>query len=107
MNHHFKYLVLFLFGFLIGILFDILFSLEAPTKQTSHRIPQIENPIADVKKLRIFCFLNTKPTSHSTRAVHILNTWSKHCDKLSFASSLTDLNLGALGFNVSDDHYHM
>lgn len=63
--------------------------------------------VEDVKKIRILCYLNTMPASHSKKAVHIRNTWHKHCDKLIFASTLTDNNLGALGFNVTNDHGHL
>lgn len=112
MKRHFIFL--FLLGLTIGLCLDFLFSLEGPTTGKPYRFKQdswqregAKNIADDVKKIRVFCFLNTSPASHSKRAVHILNTWSKHCDKLLFASTLTDVNLGALGFNVSDDHGHM
>lgn len=70
-------------------------------------VQPVEIAVDDVKKLRILCFLNTMPRAHSTRAVHIVETWGKHCDKLLFASTITDVNLGAIGFNVTDDHQHM
>lgn len=110
MNHHLIYIFLFLIGLAIGIVLNIFFSsgeLNTKTSYQIHRLEKVERSIDEVKKLRILCFLNTNPASHSTRAVHILNTWSKHCDNLLFASTLTDINLGALGFNVSDDHAHM
>lgn len=103
---------LFLLGLLIGFVFDFLFRLEPAKKETHQTVSGVpseinETSIDEVKKIRLFCFLNTMPKSHSLRAVHILNTWSKHCDKLFFASTVTDLNLGAIGFNVTDSHDHM
>lgn len=62
-------------------------------------VPSIEN----VKKIQILCILNTKPADHSMRAIHIMKTWGKHCDKLLFMSMLTDVNLDAIGFNVTNN----
>lgn len=98
-------------GFLIGILINILLknhpnTLVQPTDDAL-RVRNDGNAMEEVKKIRILCFLNSRPATHGTRAVHIRETWGKHCDKLFFASTLTDVNLGAIGFNVSDDHDSM
>ena len=114
----------FLIGFVIG--FVIIFSttqIVVNSKSSSHinkfRMAEATNErnvsssnsirptVEDVKKIRILCFLGTMPKTHSTRAAHILQTWGKHCDKLIFFSTVTDVNLGAIGFNVTDNHGHV
>lgn len=74
---------------------DILFS---ENKESA------ENTIENIKKIRILCFLNTTPKKHGERAVHVYQLWGKHCDKLLFASTLTDNNINAIGLNVTDIH---
>lgn len=112
------FFITYLIGFLIGFFSISQFSHKkivstnlAKVKNVSsidmlqnETINTAETSIVEVKKLRILCFLNTRPLNHKSRAVHIKATWAKHCDKLLFASTLTDVNLGAIGFNVSDNH---
>lgn len=114
-----EYIFIFLTGIGIGFILTVLFNEK--TIDTKH--PKIKydlfvskhlnkvnistNRLKEVKKIRILCFLNTRPANHLNKAVHIRNTWHKHCDKLLFASTLTDVNLNALGFNVTDDHSHL
>ena len=45
---------------------------------------------------KILCFVNTHEGHHSTRVQGILETWGPACDKLIFASSLTDESIGAV-----------
>lgn len=45
---------------------------------------------------RILCFVNTHEDYHSTRVQGILDTWGPACDKLLFASSVTDESIGAV-----------
>lgn len=40
-------------------------------------------------------------------AVHVRQTWGRHCDKLIFASTTTDVNLDIIGFNVTNAHDHV
>lgn len=107
---------LFFIGISIGFILNVLLFSEKPIKpfykQNLKIFNQINlnnslNTVDEVKKVRILCFLNTMPQSHSNKAVHIRQTWHKHCDKLLFASTLTDVNIGAMGFNVTNDHGHL
>lgn len=88
---------------ILGYLFNEIF-IETPIKVM--RL-DTNTTIAEVKKIRILCFLHTMPKTHSTRAVHVKRTWGRYCDKLLFSSTLTDINLGAIGFNVTNDHSSM
>lgn len=106
----FAHLTHFLSGVVIGlILFAVLFSEDTSYSAT---IPPVEQNIKyvhntealeKIKKIRILCLLNTNP-AHHYRALHIKQTWGRNCDKLIFASTLTDMNLGTIGFNVTDSH---
>lgn len=101
--------LLYTFGFILGILVEninFLWKSEDLNKPNVTKTEKNNPPVSieDVKKIRILCFLNTRPASHGQRDVHIMKTWGKHCDKILFASTLTDINLGAIGFNVTDNH---
>lgn len=60
-----------------------------------------------LKKIRILCLINTCPKNHNIKAVHVKQTWGEHCDKLLFASTLTDVNLNTIGFNMTDAHSYV
>ncbi|XP_031633124.1 glycoprotein-N-acetylgalactosamine 3-beta-galactosyltransferase 1-like [Contarinia nasturtii] len=102
-----KILFIFITGIGIGFILNILFT-EKPI--ATNGVLQLKNAINEsntittVKKIRILCFLATMPESHSRKAIHIQNTWGKHCDKLLFASTIADENLDALAFNVTESH---
>lgn len=101
-------ILIFLTGFGIGFILTILYT-EQPIEHKPIKWDSVKDNIliADVKKIRVLCFLTTMPASHSRRLVHIRETWQKHCDKLLFASTLMDVNLGAIGLNVTNDHDHI
>lgn len=110
------YIVGLAIGFFIYILIDdynTFARLSNTTVQSFKNIlvgentESVKNTVEDIKKIRILCFLNTSPAKHGERAVHVHQLWGKHCDKLLFASTLTDINLDALGFNVTDNHQTM
>lgn len=97
---------IFLTGICCGYILFVLFTekIVDPKKygqiQLVSKIVEMNSSsqsVESVKKIRILCFLNTMPESYSKKAVHIRNTWHKHCDKLLFVSTLMDMNLGALG----------
>ena len=114
-----KLLAIFTFSFGIGswmslYMFDINEKIIVPALNSNiiKRWQQEENndtdasetTVDDVKKIRILCSIQTRPVSHAQRAIHIMETWGKHCDKVIFSSTATDVNLGAIGFNMPDSH---
>lgn len=105
----------FLIGVAIGFLFVLLISSKAYDDDHTTPLPNNrifsantkrnkikEATMADVKKIRILCILTTTRNAHTSRAIHIFETWGKHCDKLLFASTLTDNNINAVRFNVTN-----
>lgn len=108
-----KYFNYFLGGALCGFMLNIFLVDESVTiksidfVQTSFKRTEEKTALAEMNKIRILCMLNTNPKNHHKRAVHIRKTWGKHCDKLIFASTLTDVNLNAIGFNMTDKHAYV
>lgn len=39
------------------------------------------------KDVRVLCWVMTCPSAHQQKAVHILRTWGKRCNKLLFMST--------------------
>lgn len=103
-------------GFFAYILIDDFNTIFRSTRTTVEPFKAIfvdentesaENTVEDIKKIRILCFMNTSPAKHGERAIHVRQLWAKHCDKIFFASTLTDVNIDAVGFNVTDSHKTM
>lgn len=98
-------------GVVIGFVASVFFY-DEPSVMNERAIPSMENfnkinesnALKEIKKIRILCMLNTSPGNHRKSALYIQQTWGKHCDKLVFASTITDVNLNAIGFNLTDKH---
>lgn len=111
-------LVYFIFGIIIGFISNICYQ-QSPTdisiqeimKQAKRAkelwLMKNENSLQKVQKIRILCLLNTGPKTQYRKAIHIHQTWGQHCDKLLFASTLTDVNMNAIGFNLPDSHSYV
>merc|ERR1719495_789525 len=54
------------------------------------------------KSVKILIWVMTGPQNHYTKAIHVKNTWGRHCDKLIFMSSQEDKELGAVALNISE-----
>lgn len=117
----YKYFRYFVFGIVIGFISYTVFTEEPCDSQRRiiSRQPDVHkyqikqqspenvanaSEVDEVKRIRILCFLNTHPKNHFTRAIHVQQTWGRHCDKLLFASTETDVILNAIGLNMSDAH---
>lgn len=114
-NMKVKIIFLFLIGFTIGFTFKILVTqiMLNPVPSMifdgfeSKKMNESQSIVDDVENLRIFCLILTSQKNHQQKAIHVRNTWGRHCNKLLFVSTLTDLNLESIGFNVIDDHDHL
>lgn len=104
----------FIIGFLIGFLsFNTIYSNSNVIKATEYVISRdkyidtTKTERIEFKPPKILCVILTSRKFHETRAIHVQNTWGKRCDKLIFSSTITDTNLGSIGFNITDDHGHL
>jgi len=56
------------------------------------------------RTVRVLCWVMTSPTSIHSKAQHVKMTWGSRCNVLLFMSSEPDLELPAVGLNVSEGH---
>lgn len=99
----------FIIGFTCGfITIDLLSTKpdENPQEIDFSPNPPLETSKV-LKNIRILCVLLTSAENSHSKAIHVRQTWGKHCDKLIFASSKTDNNLGAIDVGIVDDHDHL
>lgn len=54
------------------------------------------------QEVRILCMVITAPKYHDSRAVHILRTWGRHCNRLLFISTEEHGELEPLVVNVKE-----
>lgn len=102
-------LFIFLISFTISFILSNIFS--GNLTETRHYlfpnradIKQSDTVEIVAQKIRILCLIPTAAKNHQLRAIHVRETWGKHCDKLVFGSVITDNRLGSIGFNVSDEY---
>lgn len=60
---------------------------------------------SDALNAKVLCFIPIISTDHNARALDVMNTWGKRCDKLVFASNATDSNIGAVKVDVSTEDW--
>ena len=56
------------------------------------------------RTVRVLCWVMTSPKSIASKARHVKMTWGSRCNVLLFMSSVPDLDLPAIGLNVSEGH---
>ncbi|KAF7638929.1 hypothetical protein Mgra_00001451 [Meloidogyne graminicola] len=54
------------------------------------------------KRIKILCLITTIKDYHKSRAIHVKNTWAKHCNKFIFISSVNDYTLPSIKFNITE-----
>ncbi|KAG0727849.1 Glycoprotein-N-acetylgalactosamine 3-beta-galactosyltransferase 1 [Chionoecetes opilio] len=59
------------------------------------------------EKVRVVCWVMTRPETHEKKAIHVKATWGKRCNKLIFMSSKNDSLLGAIDLGVGDGRDHL
>lgn len=96
--------IFFIVGFLIGM--APFHKLPSVTK-TELNVQRVDNSVSNPRKIRILCFIGTTVKYFGKRAIHVKETWGKHCDKLIFVSNTTNDRLGSVGLNVTDDYLHL
>jgi glycoprotein-N-acetylgalactosamine 3-beta-galactosyltransferase len=63
---------------------------------------------SDALNTRVLCFIPIISTDHNARALDVLHTWGKRCDKLVFASNDTDSDIGAVKVEIpTEDWSHL
>ncbi len=60
---------------------------------------------SDALNTKVLCFIPIISTDHNVRALDVMNTWGKRCDKLVFASNTTDSDIGAIKVDVSTEDW--
>lgn len=58
-------------------------------------------------KVKVLCIVLTTEPYHQVRAIHVKNTWARRCNKLIFASNVTDAELGSVALQENDDYGHV
>ncbi|XP_063064699.1 glycoprotein-N-acetylgalactosamine 3-beta-galactosyltransferase 1-B-like [Engraulis encrasicolus] len=54
------------------------------------------------KKVRILCWVMTRPSNLQTKARHVKSTWSRYCNVVVFMSSVDDPDLPAVGLGTGE-----
>lgn len=92
--------ILFLFasGLVVGVTINFISqtddietsAMQVPKQNLSAAPPDLFHQV------RILCLVLTTESNHKSKAIHVKNTWGRRCNKLIFASNVTDFELGAL-----------
>uniref|UniRef100_H3DAR8 N-acetylgalactosaminide beta-1,3-galactosyltransferase n=1 Tax=Tetraodon nigroviridis TaxID=99883 RepID=H3DAR8_TETNG len=54
------------------------------------------------KKVRVLCWVMTGPNNLETKARHVKNTWTRHCNIVVFMSSVEDPNFPTVGLGTKE-----
>ena len=62
----------------------------------------------DALNIKVLCFIPIISTDHNAKAFDVRQTWGKRCDKLLFASNVTDVDIGAIKIDIPiEDWQHL
>uniref|UniRef100_A0A6I8PYN4 N-acetylgalactosaminide beta-1,3-galactosyltransferase n=1 Tax=Xenopus tropicalis TaxID=8364 RepID=A0A6I8PYN4_XENTR len=53
-------------------------------------------------KVRVLCWIMTGPSNLQTKAIHVKNTWTRHCNVALFMSSVTDKEFPTIGLGTGE-----
>ncbi|XP_063709183.1 glycoprotein-N-acetylgalactosamine 3-beta-galactosyltransferase 1-like [Culicoides brevitarsis] len=59
------------------------------------------------QEVRVLCWIMTNPKNHKIKAIHVLKTWGKRCNKILFMSSAKDDVLDAVALPVEEGRGHL
>lgn len=59
------------------------------------------------RNVRIICFILTQPENHLKKAMHVMNTWGRRCNKFLMVSTKKQRGLPILQINVTEDRDHL
>ncbi|XP_017064594.1 glycoprotein-N-acetylgalactosamine 3-beta-galactosyltransferase 1 [Drosophila eugracilis] len=110
-----SYLILLIF--LVGSLLIILYAywdvmmITAVSMPLAKRLDSNDTRLMDgtlaeklYREVRILCWVLTTPKYHKTRAVHVMRTWGKRCNKIYFMTSERDDELPTVVLTKPDTY---
>ncbi|XP_075053801.1 glycoprotein-N-acetylgalactosamine 3-beta-galactosyltransferase 1-like, partial [Mixophyes fleayi] len=54
------------------------------------------------RKVRVLCWVMTAPVHLESKAIHVKNSWTRHCNKILFMSSISTEGLPTIGLNTTE-----
>ncbi|XP_073469850.1 glycoprotein-N-acetylgalactosamine 3-beta-galactosyltransferase 1-like [Aquarana catesbeiana] len=58
-------------------------------------------------KIRVLCWVMTAPDHLQTKAIHLKNSWTRHCNKILFMSSTADKIFPTIGLDTQEGRDHL
>ncbi|XP_077339769.1 glycoprotein-N-acetylgalactosamine 3-beta-galactosyltransferase 1-like [Lithobates pipiens] len=58
-------------------------------------------------KIRVLCWVMTSPDHLQTKAIHLKNSWTRHCNKVLFMSSTADKIFPTIGLDTQEGRNHL
>ncbi|CAB3235559.1 unnamed protein product [Arctia plantaginis] len=82
---------------------------EVEKSSNEHAHTSEDRTVADQlsAKVRVLCWVMTRPSMHEKKAKHVKATWGKRCNKLLFMSSIEDKSLPSVKLPVSEGRNHL